>query len=63
MSHIMSYALSNLLQLAQYTVSRLREINNIYVDTPELHTIVLPTNCTVQHTSICHSIKKLPHLK
>jgi hypothetical protein len=50
MKHIMSCALSSLLQLVQYTVHRLRYFNNIYPDTPELHTTELPTNCTVQHT-------------
>jgi len=54
MSHIMNYALSNLLQLAQYTVHNLRDLNNIYVHTPELYTTVLPTNCTVQHTTKCN---------
>ena len=44
MSHIMNHALSNLLQLVQFTVHSLRDLNNIFADTPELYTTVLPTN-------------------
>jgi hypothetical protein len=42
MKYIMNYALSNLLQIAQYTAHNLRDLNNIYVHTPELYTTVLP---------------------
>jgi hypothetical protein len=56
MRHIMNYVLSNLLQLAQYTAHSLRDLNNIYVHTPELYTTVLQTNCTVQQMTICNSL-------
>ena len=52
----MNYALSNLFQLAQYTVHSLRDLNNIYVHTPQLNTTALPNHCMAQHAAMYHSL-------
>jgi hypothetical protein len=44
MNYIMNYAFSNLLQLAQYTVHSLRDLNNIYAEAPTPYTTEFPNN-------------------
>ena len=53
-SHIMNYALSNMLQLTQYTFHTLRDLEKYIADTTKLYTAVLPTNFVAQHTPICN---------